>query len=120
MSPSDTVFILLAVHTRREELTCELENHYRGRGWKVRRGSDGTVRAAGPGAVTWIGLPVVGEDLEGGLGNRLQALARTRMDGVGARCPLEVLPDEGCAGEVRMLLARLRLDEVVSVYSLVA
>ena len=108
---------------RRQELLDELERHYRGCGWKAERADDGTVRAAGPGGVTWIGLPVVPEDLaDEGLADRLRALSDERMPGGRELCPLEILPDPACADEVLRLLDGLRLRERghVEVYSLAA
>jgi len=108
---------------RRQELLDELERHYQGCGWKAEQAGDGTVRAAGPGGVTWIGLPVVPEDLgDDGLTERLLDLADQRMPSGRERCPLEILPDPACADELRALLDRLRLRERghVEVYSLAA
>jgi len=107
---------------RREELRGLLETYYRGAGWKVARHEDGTVRAAGIGGVTWIGLAVVPEDLGDPTFEPLLAtLAEERMP-KGERCPLELLPAEECADELRLLLDRLRLDRRghVEVYSLAA
>lgn len=99
-----------------------LETYYRGCGWKVERADDGTVRAAGIGGVTWIGVPVVKEDLAAaGFPDRLIELSEERMP-KGERCPLELLPDESCADELRALLDRLRLRDRghVEVYSVAA
>ncbi|MHB8469555.1 MAG: hypothetical protein ACYDCH_07370 [Gaiellaceae bacterium] len=105
---------------RRQELLGELERYYRGCGWQVERAADGTVRAAGTGGVTWIGMAVVAADLDDdGFGPRLVELSDVREDD-GARCPFELLPDASCAGAVKSLLAQLRLTERVSVYSLAA
>jgi hypothetical protein len=68
----------------------------------------------------WIGLPVVITDLGEGFEERVRGLAEIRMDSGGERCPLEILPDEGCSAEVRTILGRLGLGEIVSVYSLAA
>ncbi|MHB1243783.1 MAG: hypothetical protein ACYC1P_10375 [Gaiellaceae bacterium] len=106
----------------KSELCEALSSSYRGRGWKVEHAADGTVRASGIGGVTWIGLPVVAADLaEEGFGERLLELADQRMP-QGALCPLELLPAEDCADELRAVLARLRLSERghVEVYSLAA
>ena len=46
---------------RKQELLTALERVYRGSGWKVTSAEDGTLRATGPGGVTWIGLAVVAE-----------------------------------------------------------
>ena len=105
---------------RKQELLDELERYYRGCGWKVERAEDGTVRAAGTGGVTWIGMAVVTADLaDEGFAPRLVELSDVREDD-GARCPFELLPDPECAEDVRSLLAQLRLTERVSVYSLAA
>jgi len=106
--------------SRKQELLDELERYYRGCGWKVERDEDGTLRAAGTGGVTWIGMAVVSEDLDDdGFSSRLVELSDIREND-GARCPFELFPDPGCAGEVKSLLAQLRLTERVSVYSLAA
>jgi len=104
------------------QLRDALESYYRGCGWKVERAADGTVRASGIGGVTWIGLPVVAGDLVAeGFEDRLVELAEQRMP-QGALCPLELLPAEDCADDLRIMLARLRLSERghVEVYSLAA
>ncbi len=106
----------------RDALLAELEAYYQGCGWKVDRPGDGTVRAAGPGGVTWIGLAVVREDLaEDGFQDRLLDLSEQRMP-QGQLCPLELLPSAECADELRAALERLRLSERghVAVYSLAA
>ncbi len=106
---------------RRQELLGELERYYAACGWKVERAADGTVRAAGTGGVTWIGMAVVETDLvETGFAERLVELSDVRMAEDGARCPFELLPDEGCAAEVATLLGQLRLADRVAVYSLAA
>jgi hypothetical protein len=106
---------------KRQELLDALERYYRDFGWKVEGADDGTVRATGTGGVTWIGMAVVPEDLDAaGFGERLVELSEQRMPAGGERCPFELLPDESCAGEVRSVLADLRLSERVSVYSLAA
>lgn len=105
--------------TQRRELSSALENHYRACGWPVERADDGTVRAVGPGGVTWIGVPVVAADLDQDeFARRLVALSEQRMP-AGQLCPLELLPAADCAGELRDLLARLRLAERghVEIYS---
>lgn len=108
------------MEARKQELLNELERYYRGCGWKVERADDGTVRAAGTGGVTWIGMAVVAADLaDDGFGPRLVELSDVREDN-GARCPFELLPDPDCAGDVRSLLAQLRLTDRVSVYALAA
>ena len=107
--------------SRRQELLDELERYYRGCGWQVERAGDGTVRAAGAGGVTWIGMAVVKTDLdEEGFAERLVELSGVQMEQNGPRCPFELLPDPDCAGEVSSLLKHLRLAERVSVYSLAA
>lgn len=107
---------------RREQLLVELERYYLGCGWKVERGGDGTVRAAGAGGVTWIGMAVVESDLkDASFAARLLDLSEQRMPR-GELCPLELLPDEPAAPALRSLLASLRLAERghVEVYSLAA
>ncbi len=106
----------------RDALLAELEAYYRGCGWKVDRPGDGTVRAAGPGGVTWIGLAVVASDLASdAFDARLLELAEQRMP-AGELCPFELLPADDCADELRAALERLRLSERghVAVYSLAA
>lgn len=106
----------------REHLTSLLEDYYRGCGWTVTRGADGTIRARGLGGVTWIGLAVVSDDLGvPGFGDTLRALSEERM-ATGERCPLELLPDEACATELRGLLDELRLSDRghVEVYTIAA
>lgn len=106
----------------KQELSDLLVSHYRASGWKVEHATDGTIRAAGPGSVTWIGLAVGPDDLaEDGFADRLRALGEERMP-AGERCPLELLPAEECAPQLRSLLSELRLDDAghVEVYSLVA
>ena len=109
------------MESRRQELLDELERYYRGCGWKVERVGDGTVRAAGTGGVTWIGMAVVETDLdEASFGERLIELSDVQMEKNGPRCPFELLPDPGCAGALSSLLSELRLADRVSVYSLAA
>lgn len=106
---------------RKQELLGHLEAYYRGCGWPVEQAEDGTLRARGSGGVTWIGMAVAAEDLgDPGFPGRLIGLSDVRMPHTGERCPLEVLPAEECAGEVRALLASLGLADLVSVYSLAA
>lgn len=107
---------------RRQELQDELERYYRGCGWTVERAGDGTIRAAGAGGVTWIGMAVVLDDLAdaAAFADRLVALSDVRMSQDGARCPFELFPAPECAGEVHALLSRLRLADRVAVYSLAA
>ncbi len=110
------------MNARREDLIQALEGYYRSSGWNVARADDGTVRAVGPGGVTWIGLPVVPEDLAAeDFEERLLALSEQRMPR-GELCPFELLPAEECATELRCALERLRLTERghVAVYSLAA
>jgi hypothetical protein len=104
---------------KRQQLAALIEDHYRSNGWKVERRADGTVRAAGLGGVTWIGLPVVTTDLaDEQFETRLLTLGEERTP-EGKRCPLELLPASDCGEELRALLRRLRLDERghVEVYS---
>ena len=106
---------------RRRLLLDQLERYYRSCGWKVERAEDGTVRAAGVGGVTWIGMAVVDADLaDEAFPDRLLELSDVRMPGDGARCPFELLLDAQCASEVVSLLDRLRLAERVTVYSVAA
>lgn len=106
---------------RREDLAKTLEAYYRGCGWRVRREGDGTIRADGTGGVTWIGMVVVPDDLrDEHFEVRVRELSDVRMPVGGERCPLELLPHEACAAEVRSLLERLRLRDRVSVYSVAA
>src|SRR4051812_483888 len=96
---------------RKQELRGLLEEQYRSYGWKPEIAPDGTIRAAGIGGVTWIGLAVIPEDLDDpAFEPRLLALSRERMPR-GELCPLEVLPDESCADGVRAILDRLRLTD---------
>jgi hypothetical protein len=107
---------------RRNELRDLLELPYKSYGWKIMAATDGTVRAAGLNGVTWIGLPVLAEDLEDpAFEARLLTLSNERMPR-GELCPLELLPDESCANAVRAVLDRLRLRDRghVEVYSLAA
>jgi hypothetical protein len=108
--------------TRRQELLDLLALQYKGFGWKLLASEDGTVRASGLNGVTWIGLPVVAEDVvDPDFEARLLALSGERMPN-GELCPLELLPDDACAHDVRALLDQLRLRERghVEVYSLAA
>jgi hypothetical protein len=110
-----------AVAERRRELLDELERYYRSCGWPVERADGETVRAIGVGGVTWIGMAVVQDDLaSAAFSDRLLELSNQRMWGDGRRCPLELLPEPECAGELQELLVRLRLSERVPVYSLAA
>ncbi|MEX0674098.1 MAG: hypothetical protein WD067_04940 [Gaiellaceae bacterium] len=105
---------------RRQELQAKLVDYYRSCGFKPRVAEDGTVRAAGLGGVTWIGLPILAEDL-GGLPQRLHELSAERMP-TGQLCPLELLPEAGCEDEVRAVLRETRIADrrYVEVYSLAA
>jgi hypothetical protein len=110
------------VRDRKEVLRALLEEQYSFYGWKAVTSDDGTVRAIGLNGVTWIGLPVVAEDLDDPTFEvRLLTLSDERMPR-GELCPLELLPDESCADQLRALLDRLRLQERghVEVYSLAA
>ncbi|MEX2193741.1 MAG: hypothetical protein WD844_00510 [Thermoleophilaceae bacterium] len=104
----------------RADLLELLESQYRGFGWEVERAEDGTLRAAGPGGVTWIGAVVVAEDLTSGdLEARLPALSRERMPKGGELCPLDLMPDPECEADLRALLDRLDIRRPhVSLYSL--
>lgn len=67
------------------------------------------MRAAGLSGVTWIGLPVVSADLaDPAFEGRPTTLSDQRMP-TGELCPLELLPDEGCAGALAELIDRLRI-----------
>jgi len=106
----------------REELAAALEAYYRSCGFPVQRHEDGSLRARGVGGVTWIGLPVLRDDLvQESFAVRLLELADERMP-QGERCPLELLPAEECADDLRALLTELRLERRghVDVYSLAA
>lgn len=110
------------MEAERQELLGHLEAYYRSCGWNPRRAEDGTVRAEGPGGVTWIGLAVVPDDLSTpDFEARLVELADQRLR-EGQLCPFELLPAAGCAAELRRLLQRLSLDARgnVAVYSLAA
>lgn len=107
---------------RKQELQAALESYYRDCGWKAERLDDGTIRATGIGGVTWIGLPVTRDDLDHDeFETRLLALSDERMP-AGELCPLELLPDEDCDQDLRLLLGRLGLAQRthVQVYSLAA
>lgn len=111
-----------SMDARRQELRERLEQYYRDCGWRVESAADGTVRASGLGGVTWIGVPVLPDDVgEPLFAKRLLDLAEERMP-AGQRCPLELLPVAECADELRALLERLRLRERghVEVYSIAA
>jgi hypothetical protein len=106
--------------TRRQELQAKLVEYYRGCGFKPSVAEDGTVRAAGLGGVTWIGLAILPEDLAR-LPGRLQELSEERMP-AGQLCPLELLPDASCEEDVREVLRQTRIGDrrYVEVYSLAA
>jgi hypothetical protein len=111
-----------SMEATRQELADRLESYYRSCDRKTRRGEDGTVRADGPGGVTWIGLPVLPEDFaDPDFEPRLLALSAERMP-TGELCPLELLPAQACADSLRDLLDRLQLRGRghVEVYSLAA
>ena len=106
----------------RQDLLEQLKRYYASCGWKVESSPDGTVRAAGPGGVTWIGLAVVPDDLAADdFEQRLFELSEQRMP-AGQLCPFELLPAEECADELRATLDRLRLSERghVALYSVAA
>ena len=106
----------------RQRLTDLLVAYYKRAGWVVDRRPDGTVRAKGLGGVTWIGLPVVAGDLiDPTFADALRTLGDERMP-TGELCPLELLPAEGYADDLRALLAELRLADRghVEVYSVAA
>ena len=95
----------------RDELIAALEEYYRSCGLRPERAPDGTVRARGFGGVTWIGLPVSGEDFDdAGFEARLVALGDERMP-TGELCPLEMLPSPDCAERLYGILERVGLGE---------
>ena len=107
---------------KRQELLTRLERYYRELGWPVERGHESVVHASGPGGVTWIGMAVVPEDLGSeDFESRLVEASEQRMPR-GELCPLELLPSEECALELRGVLDRLGLSERghVEVYSIAA
>ena len=106
--------------TRRQELQAKLVEHYRRCGFDVEVAGDGTVRAVGLGGVSWIGLVIVREDLDG-LAEHLVELSRERM-ATGQLCALELLPDGDCEQDVREVLGRTRIRDwrYVEIYSLAA
>lgn len=113
----------LAVPMERSELLDRLEAHYRESGWSVRERDERTVRAVGPGGVTWIGMAVVAEDLAAdGLDAQLLALSDERTDGGRVVCPFELLPAADCAEELRDRLRHLHVADRghVTVYSVAA
>lgn len=106
----------------RSNLTALLASHYRGCGWTVTQAGDGTVRARGLGGVTWIGRPVLREDLDDpAFPDELRALSNERMPS-GELCPLELLPGADCAAALQEMLDELRLSGRghVEVYSIAA
>ena len=118
--PSEVPATLGTVSADRNALLARLEEHYRLHGWPVRREDDGTLRASGPGGVTWIGSALVREDVVAeSLDEKLTQLADTRMPVGGELCPVDLLAAEDCEEQVRAALNRLRLDERphVSLYS---
>lgn len=107
----------------REELLRKLESHYKSSGWTVQRASDGTLVAAGPGGVTWLGTAITPPDLTSeDLEERLCELAARRMDGGGELCPLDVIASEDCEPDLNATLERIGLAHRrhVSVYSVAA
>ena len=100
-----------------------MEAHYRESGWAVRDRDEQTVRAVGPGGVTWIGMAVIAEDLvTDGLDEQLLALSDERMDGGRVVCPFELLPAPDCADDLRDRLRDLHVADRghVTVYSVAA
>lgn len=80
---------------------------------------NGAVEASGPGGVTWIGKPVLHDDLASeGFEAEIVELAGRRMPGGGELCPLDLLPAAGCEGDLRDLIERLGLSDRphVSIY----
>jgi hypothetical protein len=107
----------------RDELLNRLEAHYRESGWPVRARDDSTIRATGPGGVTWIGMAIVAEDLSASdIDDRLLALSDERMHGGRVVCPFELLPAPECADELRDRLRDLHVADRghVTVYSAAA
>ena len=107
---------------RKQELRNLLTEQYKSYGWKTVPADDGTVRAVGLNGVTWIGLPVVAEDLaDPTFEARLLLLSDERMPR-GELCPLELLPSADCADRLRATLDRLRLAERghVEIYAVAA
>lgn len=103
------------------DLLDRLSAHYRSSGWKVERAEDGTLRAAGPGGVTWVGTAVRPDDVASDeLEDRLTKLADQRMPQSGELCPLDVVVAEDAESGLRGLLDRTGLSARphVSVYSL--
>jgi hypothetical protein len=99
------------VDSERLKLVSRLEAHYRSQGWPVECAEEGTVRASGPGGVTWLGAVVVPEDLTSeAFRERLVELSSRRMPGGAELCPLDLLATEECEGELRALLDRLGLS----------
>lgn len=95
----------------RDDLISALEEYYRSCGLRPERAADRTVRARGFGGVTWIGLPVSGEDLDdAGFEARLVALGEEQMP-TGELCPLEMLPSPDCAERLYGILERVGLSE---------
>lgn len=110
----------MCVEARRQELQAKLVDYYRGCGFKPHVADDGTVRAAGLGGVTWIGLAIVPADVNG-LAERLDQLSAERMPG-GQLCPLELIPDPECEARVREVLHESRIGDrrYVEIYSIAA
>lgn len=107
----------------RTELLGRLAQHYKASGWSVKELSDGTLAAAGPGGVTWIGTAITATDLESeSLGERLLELADRRMEGGGELCPLDVIAPEDCESRLSSTLERVGLASRrnVSIYSIAA
>lgn len=107
----------------RDDLIARLERHYRSQGWSSEHVEDGTLRANGPGGVTWIGATVLDDDLSSErLPAKLVELSEQRMPDGGELCPLDLLAPPECESELRSLLDRIGLSRRphVSVYSLAA
>jgi hypothetical protein len=123
MNASEAAGMIGAVDAKRRELIDKLRSHYRSSGWKVSIAEDGMVEAVGPHGVKWMGRAVIREDLDDqGFEAQVIDLAERRMPGGGELCPLDLLPAEDCAAELRALLERTGLDRNthISVYSLAA
>lgn len=111
------------MNDQREQLLDQLRSHYASHGWSVKQDEEGTLLAAGPGGVTWLGTALVSSDLASEtVEERLIELSERRMPGGAELCPLDLIAEDACEAEVRALLDRLGLAgrPHVSLYSLAA